>query len=153
MTKGDQLQDSATLFEALGTGVSGTRVLVAEPPDEETVTAALCIELYGLGTGKARIRFAVPADSELMPYLDPSPGSAIGWRKFADEIEQILEKAVSIETSRRWKQPPPEPGERPGPSTEEAGRDTPRPRGSPPAVQGSARATTGRARTDFASDV
>ena len=55
-------------------------------PDEETVTAAPCVELYGLGTGKARIRFAVPADSDLMP----------------------------------------------------------RPRGGPPAVQGSARATTGQ---------
>ncbi len=105
MTTGDQLQDFATLFEALGTGVNGTRILVTESPDEETATAALCVELYGLGTGKARIRFAVPADSELMPYLERSPGAAIAWRKFIDEIEQILEKVVSIETSRRTATP------------------------------------------------
>jgi hypothetical protein len=30
MTTGDQLQDFATLFEALGTGVNGTRILVTE---------------------------------------------------------------------------------------------------------------------------
>jgi len=124
MTTSDQSQDVAHWFEALGTGMSSTRVLVAESPDEETATAALCVELYGLGTGKARIRFAVPADSELMPYLEPGPGSAIGWRTFIDGIEQILEKVVSIETSRRWEQPPPEPREWPTPPSEQADQDT-----------------------------
>jgi hypothetical protein len=57
MTTGDQLQDFATLFEALGTGVNGTRILVTESPDEETVTAALCVELYGLGRLGSDLRY------------------------------------------------------------------------------------------------